>query len=324
MVLKNLRLKKNDKSDTRYYSISEKIILKNQIINDDYIFKTFGVSSFSELSQVFAISDEVTERYILDGQRGKISKESYEIELRDRFISGEKVVFNYFYHVYRPMIKKIIHSRFKYLLVRYGYEDIEQVGAIGIMKAITKFDEFKETKFSTHIYNCIKFEIMNYYRDWELMKFPRSKKKICVYYMQQKEKYEKLTGEVFDISDAAFEFGIGSDDLKKLVDEYQRILDIQCIDSLEDNLNFVYSDLENDVLDKCYIEEVFNKLGSKYAEFIKMRFIEGYSRSELMKKYNLNEKEYSKVMYRAKECLKKIFRNQKFLDKLFENESYEK
>lgn len=318
MVFKKFKLKKNSDGYNRLYSISKKIIFKNQVINDDYIFKTFGVDSFNELSQIFAISDDITERFILDGQRGKISKESYEIELRNRFINGERAVYNYFYHIYRPMIKKIIYNRFKYLLVRYGFEDIEQVGAMGILKALAKYDQLKETKISTHIFNCIKFEIMNYYRDWELMKFPRRKKKLCVYYMQKKEKYEKLTGEVFDISKAANELGLESEEMRSLFDEYQMVLDIQCIESLEDNLNFVYNDLEDDVLDKCFIDDIFSKLESKYAEFARLRFIEGYTRAELMKKYNLDEKEYSKVLYRTKEYLKKIFKNQKLLDKLFE------
>lgn len=47
---------------------------------------------------------------------------------------------------------------------KYNYEDLFQVGCIGLIKAIKRFDESRNVKFSTYAYITIKGEILVFIR----------------------------------------------------------------------------------------------------------------------------------------------------------------
>lgn len=66
--------------------------------------------------------------------------------------------------------KKLVHfvaNKFRHLInSSFDYDDLVQVGYIGLLKAIEKFDESKGSKFSTFAVNTISFEIINFLRDY--------------------------------------------------------------------------------------------------------------------------------------------------------------
>ena len=64
-----------------------------------------------------------------------------------------------------PLVKKIAGKFYKKFHFRYEYEELFQVGCVGLMKAIDKFDESKGYKFITYAYPQVWGAIHNYIRD---------------------------------------------------------------------------------------------------------------------------------------------------------------
>lgn len=62
------------------------------------------------------------------------------------------------YLQYRPMLIKIA-NRFKNNPYGIDIEDIMQIGSIGMIRAFDTYQEDKEIKFSTYVYNCISWSI---------------------------------------------------------------------------------------------------------------------------------------------------------------------
>lgn len=64
-----------------------------------------------------------------------------------------------------PLVRKIAGKFYKKFHFRYEYEELFQVGCVGLMKAIDKFDESKGFKFVTYAYPQVWGAIHNYIRD---------------------------------------------------------------------------------------------------------------------------------------------------------------
>ncbi|MEY8763409.1 MULTISPECIES: sigma-70 family RNA polymerase sigma factor [Clostridium] len=66
---------------------------------------------------------------------------------------------------YIPLVNNLAGGIYKKYRHRYEYEDLMQVGYVGLMRAIKAFDENRGTKFITFAWVYIKREILRYIRD---------------------------------------------------------------------------------------------------------------------------------------------------------------
>lgn len=71
---------------------------------------------------------------------------------------------------YFGVVHNIIKTRFSKVLIMYDYNDLFQVGCIGLLTAKKDFDESKGVKFLTFAYNMVKWEINKFLRSdtWKL------------------------------------------------------------------------------------------------------------------------------------------------------------
>lgn len=66
---------------------------------------------------------------------------------------------------YIPLVHKIARGVYKKFSFKYEYEELFQVGCLGLMKAAKSFDESKGAKFITYAYMGIRTSIFNFMRD---------------------------------------------------------------------------------------------------------------------------------------------------------------
>lgn len=78
-----------------------------------------------------------------------------------------------------PMVNKISCDLFKQFHTKYEWRELFQVGCVGLMKAVNKFDESKGYKFSSYAYMTIKGTILNFIRcdSWYIAKGQRERLK---------------------------------------------------------------------------------------------------------------------------------------------------
>ena len=58
------------------------------------------------------------------------------------------------------LVNKVIMDKIIYNIA--DYDDLFQVGCVGLIVAVNTFDESKNVKFSTYAYKVIHMEILNY------------------------------------------------------------------------------------------------------------------------------------------------------------------
>ena len=89
-------------------------------------------------------------------------------------------------------------------------EDLTQIGAIGLMKAIERFDLSYEVRFSTYAVPMIAGEIRRFLRDDSMLKVSRSLKELAVKAAKLREKLFMEQGEEPGIPELARQLGGGA------------------------------------------------------------------------------------------------------------------
>jgi RNA polymerase sporulation-specific sigma factor len=123
-----------------------------------------------------------------------------DIEARERLINCNlKLIFN--------LIQRFAHRG-------YELEDLFQIGTIGLIKAIDKFDFSYGVKFSTYAVPMIIGEIRRFLRDDHPIKVPRSYKEMVYKINRSREKLSLDLRRDPTINEIAADLGIASEGVK--------------------------------------------------------------------------------------------------------------
>ena len=101
-------------------------------------------------------------------------------------------------------------------------EDLFQIGSIGLLKAVDKFDLSYDVKFSTYAVPMIAGEIKRFLRDDGMLKVSRSIKENQYRIYKMREKLEKNLGREPTVTELAEELGIGEITLTDILKELEK------------------------------------------------------------------------------------------------------
>ena len=192
-------------------------------------------------------------------------------------------------------------------------DDLFQVGAIGLIKAIDNFDFSHGVKFSTYAVPMIIGEIRRYLRDNSKIRISRSLKDIAYKVLQYKEKYTMEHGSEPSVELIAEELNIETLDIVIALEAIQEPIsiftsvfsnggdEIYLVDQIPDN-----SDSEEKKLNKMIIEEGISRLNKRLKGIIRDRYYENKTQMEIAEELGISQAQVSRLEKRA---LQIIFRN---------------
>lgn len=163
----------------------------------------------------------------------------------------------------------------------YEAEDLVQIGCIGLLKAIDKFDSGFEVRFSTYAVPMIAGEIKRFLRDDGMIKVSRTLKETAAKAYMAKEALEKKHGREATVEEISREIGAAKEDIVLAMESsaeveslYKTIYQgngnaISLMDKLEWEANPNEALLNHMVLD-----ELLGKLESKERTLIRLRYFE--------------------------------------------------
>ena len=160
-------------------------------------------------------------------------------------------------------------------------EDLCQIGSIGLMKAIDKFDSSFDVKFSTYAVPMITGELKRFLRDDGMIKVSRSLKEISYKTYKTKEDLEKKLQREPTIEELAGEMQMDREEIVMALEASNEVeslsktiyqgdgTEICLIDKLEETEN------ENEkVLDRLLLEQGLKTLEKEEYELIRLRYFE--------------------------------------------------
>jgi len=181
-------------------------------------------------------------------------------------------------------------------------EDLFQIGSIGLIKAIDKFDISYDVKFSTYAVPMITGEIKRFLRDDGMLKVSRSLKEIAAKIKGVREKYSNMYGRDPTVEELEAELGVEKEDILMALETgseveslYKTIHQgdgspIYLIDKLTET-----KDESENIVDRLALREIIASLDEKEQEIIKLRYFKDRTQTDIAKELGISQVQVSRM-----------------------------
>ena len=182
-------------------------------------------------------------------------------------------------------------------------EDLFQIGCIGLIKAISKFDTSYDVRFSTYAVPMIIGEIKRFLRDDGIIKVSRSLKEVSNKVRIVKEILVKELGREPTISELAQRLDIPMDEIVMAIEAGHSpeslFSPINEGDSsslmLIDKLNDECSDDEMDIIDRIALREVMDTLKPREKQIIILRYFKEKTQVQIARMLGISQVQVSRI-----------------------------
>lgn len=192
-------------------------------------------------------------------------------------------------------------------------EDLFQIGSIGLLKAIDKFDFSYEVRFSTYAVPVITGEIKRYLRDDGMIKVSRTLKETAMKAYQVKERLEQEQGKEPSLAEIAQELDATKEELVMAleagteVESLQQTIyrsdgnDILLMDKIEEQEN-----RQETLLNHMLLEQLMGTLGEKEKKLIYLRYFREKTQTVIAQEMGMTQVQVSRMEKRILENLRKL------------------
>ena len=239
------------------------------------------------------LDGETTLEYIKAAQSG------------DEYAKEQLIVHN------MPLIKSIVA---RYRGNATEYEDLIQLGSMGLVKAINNFDTGYNVRFSTYAVPMIAGEIKRFIRDDGAIKVSRALKTLSMSLKNEIEAHRLACGEAPSAEMLANKFGItpqevvfALDSSKYPVSLYEKFDD----ENNQSVIDKLPSDENGDNIDdKILLKEVISTLPEREKKVLILRYYRDKTQSEIAKILGVSQVQVSRIESKVIGILRKAFGNE--------------
>mgnify|MGYP004460197873 FL=1 len=256
-------------------------------------------------------------------EKGEVKKEkvSYEnnLQLIPLAKEGNTEALNKLIEANLPLVTSISK---KFTNRGYEYEDIYQIGCMGLVKAIKNFDEKYNVKFSTYAVPMIIGEIKRFLRDDGMIKVSRNVKSLAKKLHFDKEALTKKLNREPTVEELAQFSGMDKEEILFALESsasmqylYEVIHQddgspVLLIDKLSEN-----SIEDKNITEKLALKEALRNLDTKSRQIIVLRYFKDKTQIQVAKMLGISQVQVSRI---EKKVLQEM---RKQLDEGWTNES---
>lgn len=191
-------------------------------------------------------------------------------------------------------------------------EDLFQIGSIGLLKAIDKFDVSYDVKFSTYAVPMISGEIKRFLRDDGMIKVSRSLKELSYKSLQVREQLTARLGREPTVEELSGEMGVEKEELVQAMEAggeveslYRPIhqkegSEIRLLDKLEEK-----EKREDKILDRMVLKQLLETLDFQERRLIYLRYFAEKTQSDVGKIMGISQVQVSRMEKRIIDRLRK-------------------
>ena len=181
-------------------------------------------------------------------------------------------------------------------------EDLYQIGAIGLLKCIDKFDFSFDVKFSTYAVPMIMGEIKRFLRDDGAVKVSRSIRELA--YRARKVQEEFVIKEAREPTMTELS-QLLNEEKENVVVALESIKEVQSLNSVEKNVD-TYRKMQwidqlrvpsedEKILDTIFLQKALNSLSEKERQVIILRYFQDKTQMEVAQKIGISQVQVSRM-----------------------------
>lgn len=196
------------------------------------------------------------------------------------------------------LVKSIVK---KYLGRGIEFDDLFQIGCLGLVKAIQNYDEAYNVRFSTYAVPMIAGEIKRFLRDDGMIKVSRSIKELAARAAAAQERLRRTLGGDPGIQELAREVDAAPEDIavaleavRPHVSLYERVYDDGSDATLMDRMQQEGGE-EGGVVDKILLKELLGQLEARERQLIVLRYFQDKTQSEIAQLMGVSQVQISRL-----------------------------
>ncbi len=191
-------------------------------------------------------------------------------------------------------------------------EDLFQIGSIGLLKAIDKFDLSYDVRFSTYAVPMISGEIKRFLRDDGMIKVSRSLKELAYKILQARELLTSKQGREPTIEELSQTLHVEKEEIVQAMEaggEVESIYkpihqkegnEIRLMDKLEEKER-----REEKILDHMLLQQLLDTLDKEERQLIYMRYFQNQTQSAVGKIMGISQVQVSRMEKKIMEALRR-------------------
>lgn len=210
----------------------------------------------------------------------------------------------------RSMVKRFLNRG-------HEPEDLFQIGCIGLIKAIQKFDLSFNVKFSTYAVPMIMGEIKRFIRDDGIIKVSRSLKELAIKAMSLQETIIKECDREPTVKELAQRLGVSPEELATAMEAgikpeslYATTADDgkegkALIDKIESKI-----DHEGEIVDRLLVRQLLETLDERAQKIIILRYFKQKTQSCIAEMLGISQVQVSRIEKKVLEAMRNMINNE--------------
>lgn len=191
----------------------------------------------------------------------------------------------------------------------YELEDLYQIGCIGMIKSIKKFDFKFGVKFSTYAVPYILGEIKKFLRDDGIIKVSRSIKELGIKIKEIEKEYVLKKGESISVKKLSDLLKVSEVDIVSAIEASKQVESINeevYEDGKSTKIDKIVSnrDEQGKIIDKIVLNEMVNSLKERDKKIIVLRFYKEKTQTQVAKILGISQVQVSRIEKRILKDLK--------------------
>ena len=189
-------------------------------------------------------------------------------------------------------------------------DDLYQIGVLGFIKSIKKFDTTFDVKLSTYAVPYIMGEVKRHIRDDGPIKISRSIKDLGKKAMEIQREHLRKTGQDISIVEVAKKLRVSKEEIAFALDSFNPVESIYnsttdqedgptLIDTISSNI-----DEQSEIVNKLSLEQLIENLNGEEKQIIMLRYYKGRTQSEVSKILKTSQVQISRIEKRILEKMK--------------------
>lgn len=186
----------------------------------------------------------------------------------------------------------------------YEIEDLYQIGSIGFIKAIQRFDTSFEVRLSTYAVPYILGEIKRFIRDDGPIKVSRSIKELNIKIMELQKEYFNKYGRDITLDEISRELKISKEEITMALDSTRPVDSIENAKYTDNKTDKTVSILEQistgkdeqtEITNRLAIKNLINELDDKEKEIIMLRYYKQKTQMQVSKIMGITQVQVSRI-----------------------------
>ena len=196
----------------------------------------------------------------------------------------------------------------------YDTEDLYQIGSIGFIKAIQRFDTSFEVRLSTYAVPYILGEIKRYIRDDGPIKVSRSIKELNIKIKELQKEYISKYGRDIKLEEISKELRISKQEIAMVMDSTRPVDSIENAKYKDNKTDKTISILEqistgkdeqSEIVNKIAIKNLIGELEDNEKEIILLRYYKQKTQMQVSKILGITQVQVSRIERKVLEKMKR-------------------